>query len=501
MGTLKRILFCSIALFCLATSPSLAEEKGAQADALAKIQEQIHSLKEQMERERRAYETKLQEMQRRVEALSKKVAEKPEADAEKELEGEIAKSTAGTPSSGPEKIWSSVGRAIQSMNPEIAVSIDTVYYNDDTDEGVGHLLGEVAGFGHAHSHEDDHDHAHYFDKGFNLREVELYLGATVDPYFNAYTTLAYHPGHFEVEEAVFQTTCLPAGFQVKGGKFLSDFSRINRQHPHTWDFVDRPLISELVFGDHGLLETGAQLSWLAPTPFHLLLGLEAAQGDNERMFNYIDGDHLPDHSGPRLWVGWLKFSPNLPQRHGLQVGLFGSSGKDQEAHDGNGDGTEDHWLDGEGSFWGADFVYKYDSPKQHGRGDWLVQGEYLYRRIDLDVIGHDLNPAMVGRSLVKNQDGFYIQGVYGFLPRWRAGLRWDMVGLTNEDRYPPGNSEDFGNSSRYSGMIDWSPSEFSRLRFQTSYGDWALVDGDREKFWQVFVQAIINIGAHGAHGF
>jgi len=495
----RRILLCVAVLVLLLAAPSSGQERGLQNDKLATIQEQIKALREQMEQERRAYEAKLQEMQEKLEGLSERMAEKSGADSENELEKEIAKSSAETPSSAPKKIWSSVGSAIQSMNPEIALFIDTNYYNDNTDEGVGTLLGEVAGFGHAHGH--NHDHSHYFDKGFNLREVELYLGAEVDPYFKAYTTFAYHLGHFEVEEAVFQTTCLPAGFQVKGGKFLSDFSRINRQHPHEWDFVDRPLISELVFGDHGLLETGAQLSWLAPTPFHLLIGMEAAQGDNERMFNYTNGEHLPDHSGPRLWVGWLKLSPNLPQRHGLQFGLFAASGKHQEAHDGNGDGTEDHWLDGRSYFWGADFVYKYDSPQEHGQGDWLVQGEYLRRRIDLDVLGHNLNPAMVGRSLVKNQDGFYLQGLYGFLPRWRLGLRWDMAGLTNKDQYPPGNSENFDNSYRLSGMIDWSPSEFSRLRFQTSYGDWALDHGSREDFWQVFVQAIIAIGTHGAHKF
>jgi hypothetical protein len=497
-----RNLLCTFVLVCLINGTALAQEKETQAKpSLAAIEAQINALKDQMERERREYEAKLKEMREQLNALSKKIKEEPASDGEEALEQQIVKSTKDTSSEDSAGSWSSVSRAIQSMNPEIAVSIDTVYYNDDTKDGVGSFIGEVAGFGHSHEDEHDHDDDHYFDKGFNLREVELYFGASVDPYFKAYTTLTYHPGNFEVEEAVFQTTSLPYGFQVKGGKYFSDFSRINRQHPHEWDFVDRPLISELVFGYHGLLETGAQLSWLAPTPFHLMLAVEAAQGDNELMFNYINGEHLPSHSGPRLWVGWLKVSPNLPDRHGLQIGLFGSTGKAQEAHDGNEDGTEDHWLDGDSSFWGANFVYRYNCPNAYGQGDWLFQGEALYRKTDLDVVGHDLNPSMMGRSLVKNQDGFYVQGVYGFLPRWRAGLRWDMVGLTNKDQYPPGNSKDFGSSSRYSGMIDWNPSEFSRLRFQTAYGDWALLGGEREKFWQVFVQALVNIGTHGAHGF
>jgi Skp family chaperone for outer membrane proteins len=258
----KRNLLCALVWVCLISGTALAEETETQTkSSLAAIEAQINGLKDQMERERREYEAKLKEMREQLDALSKKMKEEPEGDGEKALEQQIAKSNKEASSEDSKGGWSSVSSAIQSMNPEIAVSIDTVYYNDDTENGVGSFIGEVAGFGHLHADDDHgHDHNHYFDKGFNLREVELYLGASVDPYFTAYTTLAYHPGNFEVEEAVFQTTSIPWGFQVKGGKFLSDFSRINRQHPHEWDFVDRPLISELVFGYHGLLETGAQLS-------------------------------------------------------------------------------------------------------------------------------------------------------------------------------------------------------------------------------------------------
>ncbi len=36
----------------------------------------------------------------------------------------------------------------------------------------------------------------------------------------------------------------------------------NRQHPHQWDFVDQNLAYELVFGGHGLNDTGLQATWL-----------------------------------------------------------------------------------------------------------------------------------------------------------------------------------------------------------------------------------------------
>jgi hypothetical protein len=45
-------------------------------------------------------------------------------------------------------------------------------------------------------------------------------------------------------------------------------------------------------------------------------------------------------------------------------------------------------------------------------------------------------------------------------------------------------------------MLDWSNSEFSRLRLQFSRNDIALGDSNE---W--FLQYIHSIGAHGAHTF
>jgi hypothetical protein len=46
-------------------------------------------------------------------------------------------------------------------------------------------------------------------------------------------------------------------------------------------------------------------------------------------------------------------------------------------------------------------------------------------------------------------------------------------------------------------MLDWSPTEFSRLRFQLA--------SDKSRFGltdnQIFVQYIYSLGAHGAHKF
>ncbi len=468
--------------------------------SVEQLKAQMDELRKQMDMQRQVYESQMKDLQGKIDALSEEVAGTGARTTGRETEAPIGR--AGTEGAGTDGGWSSIGKAVQSLNPEIAVIIDTFYHNSDADRRIREVFEGVQGFGHAQEGGSEHGHEHaQLDEGFNLREVELYLAGSVDPYFKAYTTLSFSEDGAEVEEAVAQTTSLPFGFQVQAGKFLSDFSRINSQHPHEWDFVDRPLMYELTLGDHGLLEKGIQISWLTPAPFYLLAGAEVLQGENELMFNHLDDERLPFENGPRLYVGWLKFSPALPFRHELLAGVSGGYGNHQEAHDGDADGAEDHWLDGHTYFMGANAVYKYDSGREHGHGDFTLQGEYFHRTKDLELKEHELAPQFVGNDRIDRQDGYYIQGVYGFLPRWRAGLRWEQIGIFNESELPSGLTEYLHNSRRVSAMVDFNPTEFSRIRLQGNHGHYLLDDGGDEDVWQVFLQLTIALGSHGAHSF
>ena len=137
--------------------------------------------------------------------------------------------------------------------------VDAFYYHEDSDEGMAHLKEEISGFGHSHGDGHDHGHDHgAVENGFNLRHIELGLSAEVDPYFRAWTTLAIDDGESEIEEAVMQTTSLPGGLTLSGGKLLSGIGRINRQHSHNWDFYDQPLAYEMLLGSYYLQEKGIQ---------------------------------------------------------------------------------------------------------------------------------------------------------------------------------------------------------------------------------------------------
>ncbi len=379
-------------------------------------------------------------------------------------------------------------QGVKGVDLDMSVVLDLYLYHDDTKEGMSHLRQGLSGFGHHHDDAEGHDHGGS-ENGFNLRHVELGFSAEVDPYFRAWTTVAVDEDGAELEEAVLQTTSLPCGLTLSGGKIKSGIGRLNRQHSHTWDFFDAPLVYEQLFGAHGLAEKGLQLTWLAPTPFYLLVGSEVFNGENEQSFNVGDSDALPSHTAPRLYTAFMKAGPELGPNHALQFGLSALSGRHQVVHE------DAECADGDSRIFGTDFVYKYDAKRAHGEGDFVLQGEYFYRDLDLEGKGD-----WAGSPYTARQDGYYVQGLYGFLPRWRGGLRWDQIGLINDLDTPEDGSVTYGDSSRLSAILDWKLSEFSLLRAQAGRGWYETEDG-REDAWEFALQWQVTFGKHAAHDF
>ncbi len=410
------------------------------------------------------------------------------------------------------------------FNPAISVIIDSIYAHrtEELDDPPGFDLG-----GHSHGH----DHGHGIEQGLQLREVELTFTGTVDPYFDALTVLGFSDHDVEIEEAFITTRMLPWGLQVKAGKFFSDVGYINRQHPHDWLFVDAPWMREHLFGEEGLNEIGVQLSWLPPLDTYLRLGAEILQGESEGVANYIGpGRHeivtlLPDAAGapernrwraddglrekdgPRLFSGFAKLAPDIGMSHALQLGVFGGYSRAFQQKDAHSSGRLETW-DGDAWFGGVDAVYKYDGQGARGHRNLVLQAEYMYRNLSLDYHSRQFadDATFLATDYNKQnwkQDGLYAQGVYGFAPRWNAGLRFDALGLTNDGYEGRGTPESFGASYRYTGQVSYAPTEFSRLRLQSSYTDMASDDHgpDHSDSWMIALQYNISLGVHGAHAF
>ena len=321
---------------------------------------------------------------------------------------------------------------------------------------------------------------------FNLEAAELFLFAPVDPYFNLYAAITTNSESTTLEEAYAVTTSLPWGLQAKGGQFKSNFSRLDAQHPHAWDFADIALPYRAFLGPEGLGgEKGAQMTWLTPLPFYLLLGGEVLQGDNDLLFG-------PDAtSGAHAYSLFAKASVDIGDStlYGGPYVLFGSTRNTNIVQNSS---AGDTTAIGDSALWGIEVLWKW---KLAPRRSFTVQSEYLY----LSQKGNlDDTVAATYDSFKRRQDGWYVQAVYQH-DRWRFGARGDGLGLFY-DRFDRADvRQDFGSTPwRISAMAEFNPTEFTRIRLQYNHDESAR-NGQSNN--EIFLQFIFGIGAHAAHPF
>ena len=105
-------------------------------------------------------------------------------------------------------------------------------------------------------------------------------------------------------------------------------------------------------------------------------------------------------------------------------------------------------------------------------------------------------------SADKKQGGFYSQLLWRFDQpgRWRVGARFDLL---DQNSYTvDGTRQSLDNMlQRYTTMLEYSPTEFSRFRLQYAYDRSRFLDGARKDVHEVLLQMNIAIGPHGAHSF
>jgi len=387
-------------------------------------------------------------------------------------------------------------------------------------------------------------------RGFTVQGVELNLQGAIDPYFRGNANVLFSidsegESFVELEEAWLETVSLPGNVQVRAGQLLTEFGRVNTQHPHSWSFVDSPLVNARFLGPDGLRNPGARISWLSPTPFYseFFLGVQNSHGETATSFrssghshgNEEDEEALPfayrhpDNDRGVEGIGDLLFTPRLAMSFDVtenQVLLLGASA----AFGPNSSGMTG---DTATQIYGLDVTWKWKSPNAHagfpfvmwqtegmlrryeaGTFDWSEEATdddnntFLDEGVLVDVSG--AAPAVLSRETLTDY-GFYSQFLYGFRKGWVAGLRFDYVtgergdyeqaGLLLADNAgggEPAGRDPFRNQRwRLSPNLTWYPSEFSKIRLQYNYDDRSDI-GDDHSVW---LQFEFLLGAHAAHKF
>ncbi|HEX2668840.1 MAG TPA: hypothetical protein VHP13_10740 [Gammaproteobacteria bacterium] len=382
-----------------------------------------------------------------------------------------------------------------AFNPGVALVLNGTWaaYPD----GAGHrqmpgfMLGEDAGL---------------LQQGFGLGESELDLFSNIDDQFTGFAALSFSESHgedrAEVELAYLQTLAMPYGLQVTAGKFFSAFGYQNARHAHAWDFVDQPLVYEAMLGGQ-YSDPGLQVTWLAPTDTYLLVGAEAFSGDRFPAGGASHGGNgahslfvklSRDVGDSSTWFAGLSW---LTTRAADRPSLGSPSTEFADASE-----LDGPVFSGDSDIVGADFVWKWSPHGNFAQKNLVLQAEYLHRRESGSVapLPCPVDTACSGGSLYSGAaSGWYVQGVYQWMPRWRFGLRYDRLSSDNTvtGLYQP--AQLLGNGftpHRESAMLDFSNSEFSRIRLQFNRD----ASGPRAAN-EVMLQYIVAMGAHPAHTF
>ena len=335
----------------------------------------------------------------------------------------------------------SVGRAFQSMNPDISVNADF----------VGHYSNREGG---------------EFDDEFLFRHFELGFSGNIDPYTRAdiYLGVGRHDGewHTHLEEAYLTYLGLPWDLQFRAGRFKSTFGKANPQHLHALPWVEYPLVNQNYFGHEGLSGDGVGVSWLIPNPWdkYLELTYEVINNDSS-LFAGEDTDDF-------VHLAHLKGFFDLSDASTLEAGFTFATAPNDEGHGGNRTRVE-----------GLDLTYKWRPPEAGLYKSFTWQSEVLAAQADL-------------HGGQETTWGMYTAADYQFARRWVIGARYDYSQLPySSSRHEHG----------YSAYLTFLQSEYLFWRLGYQYTDRNFRVHEDEGEHELFLQCNFSLGTHPAHGY
>ena len=342
--------------------------------------------------------------------------------------------------------------AVQSMNPDMAITGDfaLAWFSKDS-----------------HYQSGAHDP---MDIGFQLQQLEMTLGASVDHIFRMDVNLVFSLSGVELEEAYATTLGLPWNLQLRAGQFLSRFGRINPTHPHAWDFVDQPFVIGKFFGPEGNRGLGLELSWLAPLPWYLeVVGSAQMATSNASNRSYLGSTGTTDGVQDFLYTLAIKQFFPLHDQVGMYWGIHA-----QTAPNATG-------KDNRTNIFGTDLHLKY-TPRAYPEMSLVFQAEAMFR---LRQVPHDILFDGAG----------YAQLVWQITRNWATGLRGEYgSGLAKDDL------DAFWTDDRWRAtvQVSWFPSHFSRLRAQASVD---IPRWQKDPIYALFLALELTAGTHPAHSY
>ncbi|MGJ7509105.1 hypothetical protein [Variovorax sp. GT1P44] len=446
----------------------------------------VEALRREINAMRADYEARLQALEQRVKAAeaaappgasTAAAVPLPAAAAATESAAAPPPPTATVASSGP-------GAGANAFNPSLSLILSGAYINTSQDPAkyaiTGFPLPADVSIGPG-------------TRNFSLGETELGFAANIDPWLRGVANIALEADNsVSIEEAYVQTTSLGYGLSVKGGRFFSNIGYLNPQHSHTWDFVDAPLAYQAMLGTQ-YINDGLQMNWIAPIDQYVELSAEVGGG------NSYPGTK-PTSNGAGMTALALHTGGDIGESNNWRAGVsvLNAKASDQQLVSMNGTGFPvNDIFSGDTRVWIVDGVWKWAPNGNATRTNFKLQGEYLRSNRNGNLL-YDVGFANAFGSYRVAQSGWYLQGVYQFMPNWRVGVRTERLD-PGTPTFGPFSIAFLGDyrPSKNSVMLDFNPSEFSRIRLQFAQDKAQIGRTDN----QISLQYQMSLGAHGAHSY
>ncbi len=305
-----------------------------------------------------------------------------------------------------------------------------------------------------------------------VRELEIVLGAAVDPWTRLDSTIAVTEDEgAELEEAYMTRYGLPLDLTMRAGRLKPRVGKALPVHRDSLDTVDEPLVIQRYFGIEGMAKTGVDLKRQIEMPWAMtheaVVGvLEGGNGEEGTLFGST-------RRRPTLY-SHLKNGLDLSDVTSLEIGLSHMAGsRDADSE------WEVHVLGLDGTL-----IHHFNATQ-----NIKLQGEvYNVNRTEtLIEITDEATGEIVSQDLDGNIYGGYALVDVRFHPRWSTGFRFDDVQLVDR----PVDSRDHADIG-YTGYLTFYQSEFARFRLQVSHFD--LTSGADDN--QVMLQGTFAIGEH-----
>jgi len=324
------------------------------------------------------------------------------------------------------------------------------------------------------------------DDTINMREVELDLRASVDPFVDAMAVISVEsevPGVFDISVEEFYATIKslplpgwetpPLGTKIKIGRFRTAFGLNNISHTHDLPQSDRPLVIQEFLGAEGMVANGIGTSSFLPSPGDtaLELNLQVLQGGNSNVAT--DNNRLS-------YLANLNWFVPIGDEHSVNVSAIGFYG------------VNDRELGHQSRVASLDLLYKWKPLRQGEYESFLFGAQLFYASHEfseaIDTNADGIPDFFPGRRT--HPFGYTAWAQYQLSSRLYAGVRWDQTEMLTDDTQ---------HRRQISPYLTWYTSEFfrARLTYQHTWSD-NPVENNLDSF---FIELVVVFGAHPPEPF